>query len=261
MAALARWQGTITDSSGNVVASASVAVYSETTGALATIYSDRTGLSSISNPTTADADGFAAFYAYGDAYRIVASSGATSREFRYVGIGTASEEDKPLVTIAEATLSGEPFINFSGLNFYRRIQIQIDRLQVATDTASLYAFLSTNGGSSYIGGTSNLYTLNRATASTAALSGSAGAGFLLLSSNLGTGAGEHYQGDIDMYNHTDTSIYKYIHARGSLLDATPELRRADMEGLVLTGTAVTDIAIQASTGNISAKVRLLGELL
>ena len=60
---LARWQSSILDDTGAPVASATVAVYSETTGALATIYSDRAGTVSITNPTTADSDGFVYFYA------------------------------------------------------------------------------------------------------------------------------------------------------------------------------------------------------
>lgn len=256
---LARWQSSILDDAGAPVASASVAVYSETTGALATIYSDRAGAVSITNPTTADSDGFVGFYAVGDAYRIVATSGTTSREFRYVGIGTASEEDKPLVTIAESTFSASSNVIFSGLDSYRAIEIDIDRLQVSTDTADMHMLVSTDDGSTYIGGTSNLYTLDRRTAATAALTGSTGDSKLLLATNMGTGTGEFYHGTITMFNHTDTNTYKYINSEASVYDATPDFRASDMKGVVLTGTAITNIAIQASTGNISGKVVLKGE--
>lgn len=91
--ALARHQFTVADASGNIVPSATITVYDEATAALAAIYSDRAGLLALGNPFTADAEGFAAFYALGGAYRIDATSGLFSRTWRYVGIGTASERD------------------------------------------------------------------------------------------------------------------------------------------------------------------------
>jgi len=259
--ALARWQGTILDSSGDVVASATVAVYSETTGALATIYSDRAGTTSITNPTTADSDGFVGFYAAGDAYRIVATSGSTSREFRYVGIGTNSENDTELVTISDNTISNATAVILSNLDLYRQVVIEIERLQPLVDATDLQAFVSVNGGASYVGGTLNLYTLDRRTASTAALSGSAGASSLILATNLGTGTGEFYQGTIVLKNHTDTSTYKYVNSTGSVYDATPDFRASDMRGLVLAGGAVTNFAFQMSSGNQNCKLRVKGELL
>lgn len=258
---VARWQATITDENGDVVASASVAVVSETSGALATIYSDRAGAVSISNPMTADSDGFVSFYAAGDAYKITATSGSTTREFRYVGIGTSSEEDKQLVTLAESTFSGSTYLRFSNLDLYRKIIIEVERLNNVVDASDLYAFLSIDDGSTFIQGTSNLFTLDHRTAATAALTGSTGTSFLQLADDLGTGTGEFYQGVITMINHTDTSTYKYLNSLGSVYDATPEFRAADMKGIVLTGGSVTDIQIQPSSSTFSGKVVMKGELL
>jgi hypothetical protein len=261
MAALARWQSSILDATGVPVAGASVAVYSETTGALATVYSDRAGTTTTTNPLTTDADGFVGFYVYGDAYNIVATYGTTSRQFRYVGIGTASEEDKPLIVIADSTFSGSSNVIFSGMDLYRKIEIDVEYLVAGTDTASLYGYISTDSGVSYIAGTSNAYSLDRATVATAALSGSAGAAQLLLSSSLGTGAGEFYQSSIVFVGHTETSIYKTIRADGIVYDSTPALRTADFRGLVLTGAAITNFALQMSTGTMSGRVIMRGELL
>ena len=169
------------------------------------------------------------FYAAGDAYNIVATSGTTTRQFRYVGIGTASEEDKPLVTIAESTFSGSSNVIFSGMDNYRKIVIEFERLNVGTDTADLHSFISIDDGVSYIGGTSNLYTLDRRTAATAALSGSTGDSKLLLATNMGTGTGEFYQGNITFLNHTDTSTYKYVNSLASVYDATPDFRTSDRD--------------------------------
>jgi hypothetical protein len=259
--ALARWQATIVDTTGDIVASATVAVYSETTGALATIYSDRAGTVSITNPTTADSEGFVGFYAAGDAYRIVATSGSTSREFRYVGIGTSQEQDKQLSTIATTTFSGSANLIYGSLDSYKRLEFKLDKLGVSVDTASVNIFISINDGVSYIGGTSNLYTLDKHTVTTAALSGSAGAASLVMAENLGTGAGEFYQGAITMENHTDATTYKHVNSLGSAYDATPALVTMDMKGLVLTGGSVTNLAIQPSSGTISGSIVVKGELL
>lgn len=100
---LARWQATIVDDAGDVQSAASVEVRHETGGApLAVIYSDRAGATPISNPLTADADGFAAFHVPGGAYKITATKGAFSREWRYVGIGLSSESDAPIVDVSYA---------------------------------------------------------------------------------------------------------------------------------------------------------------
>ena len=91
---LARFQRTIVDDAGNILPGASVTVRSEATGApLAVIYSDRAGTTPIGNPFTVGGDGLAAFYVAGGAYRITATSGSSSIDWRYVGIGTAQEHD------------------------------------------------------------------------------------------------------------------------------------------------------------------------
>ena len=92
--ALARWQATIVDGAGNVQPGASIEVRSEVGGApLVTLYSDRAGTTLLGNPVGADADGFAAFHVAGGAYRITATKGGFSREWRYVPIGLAGESD------------------------------------------------------------------------------------------------------------------------------------------------------------------------
>lgn len=91
--ALARWQATIVDESGNIQAAASVEVRSEASGLLVSIYSDRAGATPLSNPMTADSEGYAAFHVVGGAYKITAQKGSFARQWRYVGIGTMQEVD------------------------------------------------------------------------------------------------------------------------------------------------------------------------
>src|SRR5262245_10448885 len=91
---LARWQATIVDDAGNVQSGASVEVRREVAGApLATLFSDRDGLTPLSNPFNADTGGLAAFHVASGAYRITATKGAVSITWRYVAIGTAAEFD------------------------------------------------------------------------------------------------------------------------------------------------------------------------
>jgi hypothetical protein len=91
---LARWQATIVDDAGNIQTAASIEVRGETPGSpLASIFSDRDGLTPLGNPFLSDGEGFAAFHVAGGAYRITATKGAFSRIWRYVGIGTAQESD------------------------------------------------------------------------------------------------------------------------------------------------------------------------
>ena len=83
------WQNFITDTSGEIVAGATITVYRESDAGLATIYADPAG-SAKSNPFTADASGFAEFFADGgDTYRIEAASGGFTANYRYVPLGDA----------------------------------------------------------------------------------------------------------------------------------------------------------------------------
>lgn len=90
---LARFQRTVVDEAGNILDGATVTVTDETTGQLASLFSDRNGLNPIGNPIFSDLNGFAAFFVAGGAYRITAVKGSDSVEWRYVGIGTAQEFD------------------------------------------------------------------------------------------------------------------------------------------------------------------------
>jgi hypothetical protein len=93
MATLARFQRTIVNATGDIVASPTVTVRDQATNALVTIYSDRDGLSALSNPFTGTSAGLAAFHVEGGTYRVTATSGAFTAEWTWVGIGTASEYD------------------------------------------------------------------------------------------------------------------------------------------------------------------------
>lgn len=105
--ALAVWQSTIVNRSGDVQPNAQVEVRLESSGALAAIYADRDGTTPLSNPFNADENGFARFYAAGGAYKITASLGSFSQTFRHVAIGLLGEQDQ----FSGGTISGNVAIN------------------------------------------------------------------------------------------------------------------------------------------------------
>jgi hypothetical protein len=105
--ALARWQATIVDSAGNIQAGASVTVRREVIGSpLASLFEDRDGLVPTGNPITADADGYAFFHVAGGAYRITASKGGFTREWRYVALGTLAEQDSAATSLGNLGVTG-----------------------------------------------------------------------------------------------------------------------------------------------------------
>lgn len=82
------WQQFIVNNAGDVLPSASVEVRDETTGALAVLYSTRTG-TSLGNPFTAGIDGLATFYVAGGRYKITATSGTDTAQYRNQALGTS----------------------------------------------------------------------------------------------------------------------------------------------------------------------------
>lgn len=94
---MARYTGVVTDDAGNIVPNATIEVRREIPGQpLAALKSDRAGVSAISNPFTAEADGTFAFHVAGGAYQIRAYTISPAFEAtprRYVPIGLAAESD------------------------------------------------------------------------------------------------------------------------------------------------------------------------
>lgn len=81
------WQRNIVDEAGNVVPNATLEVRHQSTGVLASIFSDYELTTTLSNPTTADENGFVRFFAASGLYRITASANGFVREWIYEPIG------------------------------------------------------------------------------------------------------------------------------------------------------------------------------
>ncbi|MCK1543264.1 hypothetical protein IVB12_15215 [Bradyrhizobium sp. 179] len=91
---MARYDQTVQDTAGNVIAGATVEVRSEIPGQpLAALYTDRDGTISAGNPLTTDSNGEFGFYCPGGFYKIVVTSGVLTKTRRYVGIGLAQGTD------------------------------------------------------------------------------------------------------------------------------------------------------------------------
>jgi hypothetical protein len=105
--ALAVWQATIVDASGDVQAEAEITVLREVAGQPpAQCYSDRDGTDPIGSTFNADGDGFVRFFVEGGAYQIKATLGAFSRVWRYVAIGRAAETDAGFLPTSIPTVFG-----------------------------------------------------------------------------------------------------------------------------------------------------------
>jgi hypothetical protein len=153
---LARWQATITDEAGNVLPAAQITVRREVAGSpLAVIYSDRDGASGLGNPFSADADGYAAFHVAGGAYRITATLGAISREWRYVAVGLAAERDEVTVgvpfTFVTTTTDADPgagAIKLNNATPASATAIYVDNTNAFSADVSTWLDTFDNGGSS-----------------------------------------------------------------------------------------------------------------
>ena len=102
--ALARFQRTLTDTTGNVRNGVSVTIRDESTGAIAALFSDKNGSSPKANPAVTDSDGFLEFYAASGRYRIQAT-GIDWRDEDLVTIDELSEAAE--AAAAQATADAE----------------------------------------------------------------------------------------------------------------------------------------------------------
>lgn len=97
--AVSGWQAVVQDHNGRIQPGAEVTVRRADSGVLATLYSNRSGTTTMPNPFLANSEGYLRFFAVGGAYRVSAVKGMFSTEWPYVAVGTAQELD--IETIAQ----------------------------------------------------------------------------------------------------------------------------------------------------------------
>ena len=123
--ALPIFQRTVVKDNGDIIPNAQVEVRLESDNSLATLYSDRAGTVSLSNPFNADSAGLALFYANPDEYKITATGNGSTVTWRYVVLeGTAALSDvttSPTDTTADRLLKvGDFGVGFGGDSNYRQ---------------------------------------------------------------------------------------------------------------------------------------------
>lgn len=134
------WQAFITNGGESIVASATISVYFESSGAPATIYDGPAG-AALGNTTTSGIDGLAKFYAPAGIYKIVASKDAFAAEFRHVQIGSASSRDAGLAN-GVATLDEDGYVPDSQLRHITAISTVLVPTDYATFASALVALRS-----------------------------------------------------------------------------------------------------------------------
>jgi len=97
------------NSTVKVLSNASVEVRKESDGLLASIFSDRAGVSPLANPFTTDAQGRFEFYAAGiaDGYRVKVTKGSESHTLNNQAVGTLQERD-----VADADKLADQVVSF-----------------------------------------------------------------------------------------------------------------------------------------------------
>lgn len=100
------WQKWVEGADGRPLAAASVQVWNEKDGSLATLYSDRDG-TALGNPFTSDSAGLATFYADPGRYKITVTSGAFSATMRDQQVGEAKETNPLVVSTGGPTVNDD----------------------------------------------------------------------------------------------------------------------------------------------------------
>ena len=99
--ALPIFQRTVVKDNGDIIPNAVVEVRLESTGELATLFSDRAGTVTLSNPFSADSSGLAVFYANPNEYKITATGNSGSVVWRYNVLLGASDVVNTVKSISD----------------------------------------------------------------------------------------------------------------------------------------------------------------
>lgn len=210
-------------------------------------------LPSGANITTAAGD-IAVFYEYasGD-WRCTNYSAAT---------GKAVSSGGSIILLSTKPASASPSLDFTSSidSTYSSYMFVMDEIRPATDGANLRMLFSTDGGSTWITTASYKWIWEGRTTTGGNFAADASAGYMTLSQDIGSAAGEALTGEITVNNPSSTTNFKLYRGQMSFTDS------AGLFSLMSCGggyfVAATDIdAIQFlfNSGNIAAgSIRMYG---
>jgi len=270
--ALARYQFTVTDEAGNVIPAASVEVRRESNGTIVPLFSDRAGVVSIGNPFSADSDGYAAFHVVGGPYRITATSGAFSREWRYVGIGLTQETDAVamgMTFVFSATTTdadpGDGMMRFNNASLPSVTAIYIDNLSAFGTTVSSWIDTFDDEGESGDRGVLTIMTNDAAGVMVARITGTIvdGTGYrkvtvapIATSGTFSTGATVNVQFNRSATDGSNAGLLFNFDSSTSMADpGTGDFRLNNAALASVTAIAVDDTS--SITGNPDVSVEVL----
>lgn len=159
-------------------------------------------------------------------------------------------------SISTQTASNSADIQFtSGIDStYRWYVVVIESVIPATDGAALELTVSTDGGSTYLGGTNYQYHQILSRSSSSSYTGSNGnsSADIRLSSSYGTGTGESGSTVVYIDNPSQTSVYKNVFSEGASFTSLESATNNITGALIQTSSAVDAIKFAMHTGNITS---------
>ena len=129
----------------------------------------------------------------------------------------------------------------------------------ATDSTRLDLLASTDGGSTYLGGTSYTFTHNGRSGSSASAASATGAQFRLITGAFqGNGTEETYSGTVILFN-ASSGKYKDVKVDSTYVADDGSITVTSGGGQISTTSAVDAVKLQYNSGNIaSGEIRVYG---
>ena len=153
--------------------------------------------------------------------------------------------------------SASPLIEFtSGINSsFKLFKILCTSVVMASDDQPLYVTASIDGGATYLGTPNYTFHNHSMFSGATTYSAAAGPSFSTVDLNgaraLGNAANEGISAEITLFDPSNTSLYKHMHARAYYFDDGTLFGGTDIPFGVKTASAINAIKLNAS-GNIAS---------
>ena len=142
---------------------------------------------------------------------------------------------------------------------YKELIFKFIDVLPATDSTRLDLLASTDGGSTYLGGTSYTFTHNGRSGSSASAASATGAQFRLITGAFqGNGTEETYSGTVILFN-ASSGKYKDVKVDSTYVADDGSITVTSGGGQISTTSAVDAVKLQYNSGNIaSGEIRVYG---